>query len=101
MHDRAGYYICWGCLVWVPSVYVSHSAYLVNHSPAWSVWAAGAIFAAGFASVWINYDADRHRALCRATDGNCTLWGEPAKVIRASYLTENVRVAPPTVVAPV
>lgn len=18
MHDRAGYYICWGCLVWVP-----------------------------------------------------------------------------------
>ena len=20
-HDRAGYYICWGCLVWVPAVY--------------------------------------------------------------------------------
>jgi len=19
-HDRAGYYICWGCLVWVPAV---------------------------------------------------------------------------------
>ncbi|GMN62672.1 hypothetical protein TIFTF001_031750 [Ficus carica] len=30
-HDRAGYYICWGCLVWVPSVYTSPGMYLVNH----------------------------------------------------------------------
>jgi 7-dehydrocholesterol reductase len=31
MHDRAGYYICWGCLVWVPSIYTSPTLYLVNH----------------------------------------------------------------------
>ncbi|KAH9667881.1 7-dehydrocholesterol reductase [Citrus sinensis] len=30
-HDRAGFYICWGCLVWVPSVYTSPGMYLVNH----------------------------------------------------------------------
>ncbi|KAI3841826.1 hypothetical protein MKX03_032163 [Papaver bracteatum] len=30
-HDRAGFYICWGCLVWVPSNYTSPGAYLVNH----------------------------------------------------------------------
>ena len=28
MHDRAGYYICWGCLVWVPSVYTSPALFL-------------------------------------------------------------------------
>lgn len=27
----AGFYICWGCLVWVPSVYTSPGMYLVNH----------------------------------------------------------------------
>lgn len=30
-HDRAGYYICWGCLVWLPTVYTSHSFYLATH----------------------------------------------------------------------
>ncbi|KAI7754265.1 hypothetical protein M8C21_033542 [Ambrosia artemisiifolia] len=30
-HDRAGFYICWGCLVWVPSIYTSPGMYLVNH----------------------------------------------------------------------
>lgn len=27
----AGFYICWGCLVWVPSIYTSPGMYLVNH----------------------------------------------------------------------
>jgi 7-dehydrocholesterol reductase len=27
--DRAGYYICWGCLVWVPAFYTYSSYYLV------------------------------------------------------------------------
>lgn len=27
----AGFYIVWGCLVWVPSVYTSPALYLVNH----------------------------------------------------------------------
>ena len=32
-HDfpPAGFYICWGCLVWVPSIYTSPGMYLVNH----------------------------------------------------------------------
>lgn len=29
--DRAGYYICWGCLVWVPAFYTYSSFYLVAH----------------------------------------------------------------------
>jgi 7-dehydrocholesterol reductase len=31
MHDRAGYYLCWGCLVWVPSVYTSQAMFLVKN----------------------------------------------------------------------
>lgn len=29
--DRAGYYICWGCLVWVPAFYTYSSHYLVAY----------------------------------------------------------------------
>jgi 7-dehydrocholesterol reductase len=29
-HDRAGYYICYGCLVYLPVVYTSQVPYLVN-----------------------------------------------------------------------
>ncbi|KAI3964904.1 hypothetical protein MKW92_043563 [Papaver armeniacum] len=25
------YHTCWGCLVWVPSIYTSPGMYLVNH----------------------------------------------------------------------
>ena len=24
-HDRAGYYLCWGCLNWVPAIYTSQA----------------------------------------------------------------------------
>jgi hypothetical protein len=29
--DKAGYYICWGCLVFVPGFYASPTLYLVSH----------------------------------------------------------------------
>ncbi len=31
MHDRAGFYLCWGCLVFLPCVYTSHSLFLVRN----------------------------------------------------------------------
>ena len=27
----AGYYLCWGCMVWVPCIYTSPAMYLVHH----------------------------------------------------------------------
>jgi len=60
-HDRAGYYLCWGCLVWVPAVYTSPALFLVSHPVRWGAPAAAAIAAAGAASIYINYDSDRQR----------------------------------------
>jgi 7-dehydrocholesterol reductase len=47
MHDRAGYYLCWGCLVWVPSVYTSQAMYLVRNPISLGSPLALTIFAAG------------------------------------------------------
>jgi len=87
-HDRAGFYICWGCMVWVPSVYTSSSHFTVHH-PGTIPWSCAAgIFALGVALVYINYDSDRQRQYFRQMDGNCLIWGKAPEIIRAKYKTE-------------
>lgn len=88
MHDRAGFYICWGCLVWVPCVYTSPSMYLVLHPIHLNIWLAVSIFILGAISILINYSADRQRQLVRATNGNCKIWGKKPVITIATYKTE-------------
>ncbi len=78
---------CWGCLVWVPSVYTSHTLYLTNHPNQLGLPLAIAIFTIGILSVLINYDADRQKELVRNTNGNCTIWGRKPVTILANYQT--------------
>ncbi|KAG6764967.1 hypothetical protein POTOM_028981 [Populus tomentosa] len=86
-HDRAGFYICWGCLVWVPSVYTSPGMYLVNHPVNLGLQLALYILAAGVLSIYVNYDCDRQRQEFRRTDGKCLVWGKAPSKIVASYTT--------------
>lgn len=86
-HDRAGFYICWGCLVWVPSIYTSPGMYLVNHPVHLGTKLAIAILVAGILCIYINYDCDRQRQEFRRTNGKCTIWGKAPSKIVASYTT--------------
>jgi 7-dehydrocholesterol reductase len=86
--DRAGFYICWGCLVWVFAIYTSPVMFMVKHPVVLSAPVAILIFVLGFASIWINYWADKQRQDVRATDGKTTIWGSAPKLIQASYTTE-------------
>jgi 7-dehydrocholesterol reductase len=88
MHDRAGFYICWGCLVWVPSVYTSVTLYLVNHPKDLGLPLAALLFVLGSAAVIINYLADAQRQRVRATGGQTTVWGRPPEVILGHYTTK-------------
>ncbi len=89
MHDRAGFMICWGCLVWVPCVYTSPALYLVHHPIQMSTLAAGAVFVAGVFAILINYLADRQRQQVRAKNGKCLVWGSPPSLIEAVYTTQS------------
>jgi 7-dehydrocholesterol reductase len=85
-HDRAGYYICWGCLVWVPAVYTSAAFYLTGSGPPLSTGLAVLIFVAGLTCIYINYDSDRQRYVFRQSNGQCTIWGRcPPNHIVATY----------------
>jgi 7-dehydrocholesterol reductase len=88
-HDRAGYYICWGCLVWVPSMYTIHTYFLVEHPILLSVPVATFFLLAGFYCVWVNYDCDNQRQLFRASGGKMKIWGSDAEYIEADYLTDD------------
>jgi 7-dehydrocholesterol reductase len=88
MHDRAGFYICWGCLVWVPCVYTSSTLYLVDHPNVLGLPVAALIFALGVLSISINYLADRQRQQVRATNGRTTVWGKPPVLVDAPYVNE-------------
>lgn len=87
MHDRAGYYICWGCLVWIPGIYASPTMYLVNHPNDLNPYLASAIFVIGAASILINFWADKQRQIVRSTQGQCTIWGKTPVVTYANFTT--------------
>lgn len=87
MHDRFGYYICWGVLVWVPSAYEIPFLYLVDHPIQWPIPVAAAMVIFGILSIWINYNADEQRQRVRATNGKTKIWGKEPEIIRAEYTT--------------
>lgn len=89
MHDRAGFMICWGCLVWLPCIYTSPTLYLVNHPNHLGTFWATAIFAAGAGSIIINYLADRQRQQVRAKNGACLVWRSKPSLIHATYQTQS------------
>jgi len=88
MHDRAGFYICWGCLSWLPCIYTSPTQYLVHHPIHLGNTLATGIFMAGATCVIINYLADRQRQVVRAKNGNCTVWLRRPHLIEATYTTD-------------
>lgn len=88
MHDRAGFYICWGVLSWIPCVYTSPALYLVHHPHHLGLPLALTFLVLGTASIIINYLADRQRQLVRAKNGHCKVWGKQPRLTVAHYVTE-------------
>lgn len=86
-HDRAGYYLCWGCLNWVVCIYTSQPMYLVKHPVQLSQPLAVFITVAGAAMIYINWEADVQRQVFRESDGQVSIWGRKPQYIIAKYTT--------------
>lgn len=83
--DRAGYYICWGCICFLSLMYPLTSLYMVENSPDSSALQAVLVFFTGVVMIGLNYWTDYQRQVVRATNGKCVIWGSPPKLIKASY----------------
>ena len=89
MYDRAGFYICWGCMVWLPCIYTSPTMYLVHYPNDLGLILSLLIIICGAMSIMINYLADRQRQLVRRTSGACKIWGKEPRTIQATYKTDS------------
>lgn len=74
-------------MTWLPMVYTSPSAFLVEHPVHLGAGLTAAFLLLGCLSIFVNYDADRQRQHVRQTDGKCLVWGRPPHLIRATYST--------------
>lgn len=85
MHDRFGFYICWGVCAWLPIVYTIHGLYLVDHPIALSWYTVLPLVGFGLLSIRVNYAADEQRQRVRATKGDTQIWGRTPQLIKAKY----------------
>eukprot|EP00759_Apiculatamorpha_spiralis_P030535 PhF_6_TR32179/c0_g1_i1/m.47764/K00213/DHCR7; 7-dehydrocholesterol reductase len=91
MHDRAGFYLCWGCINWVPCLYANVSIFMAwaPHTEDMSSTLAIATFAFGVVQLFLNYHSDLQRQQFRAADGNYTILGRKAQYLTATFKTED------------
>jgi 7-dehydrocholesterol reductase len=85
-HDRAGFYICWGCLAYIPALYwlssvVASPVLFAEETHGLGAGASLACFVVGVASITILDAIDRAKTRVRA-DKHCTVWGK-----KATYIT--------------
>jgi 7-dehydrocholesterol reductase len=87
MHDRFGYYICWGVMAWVPAVYPLAAQYLVLRASDLPWTLAAGIFLFGVGAIALMYSADAQRQRVRASGGRSRVWGRQPELIHAAYAT--------------
>eukprot|EP01126_Amoeba_proteus_P018364 TRINITY_DN1932_c0_g1_i2.p1 TRINITY_DN1932_c0_g1~~TRINITY_DN1932_c0_g1_i2.p1 ORF type:complete len:447 (-),score=43.18 TRINITY_DN1932_c0_g1_i2:109-1449(-) len=87
MHDRFGYYLCWGCLCWIPGYYTSPGVWLAYHPITIPTWGCVLIVFFGLLGTLVNYLADLQRQEVRKHAGNCMVWGKKAEVVNVEYVT--------------
>ena len=88
MQDCAGFYLCWGCLVWVPTVYTITSTFIcLNPYMDADKEKMIIVFCIGVLGIFINYSIDAQRGYIRSKNGKVTIWGEKATFIRTEYKT--------------
>jgi len=88
-HDRAGFYLVWGCMVWLPAVYTAPTFYLTERPVVLGTFTALMYLFLGLMCIYVNWDSDRQRVWFRTTQGQAKIWGRMPEVIKAEYDTDD------------
>ena len=83
--DRAGYYIVWGVLVWVPAIYTLTAHYLVLHPVQIGPVFSSVLIVIALLGFYSKTNMNRQRINVREHDGDYKIWGHKAEIIRAKY----------------
>lgn len=86
-HDHFGFYLAWGSAVWLPTMYTLQTQYLARNPVQLHPAVAAAILLMGIGGYALFRSVNNQKYLVRRTNGDCKIWGKPAKYMRASYIT--------------
>lgn len=87
--DRGGYYICWGCLVFIPSFYTFTVYYLINVHPNLDIHNAIFILGSGLLFTYMNYDVDAQKELFKKNKEKTIINNKPVKFLTVKYFKNN------------
>lgn len=88
-HDHFGFYLGWGCMAAVPSIYTIQCQYLARYPADLSPFKATAVLVLGLGGYIIFRSANRQKDAIRSTNGRCSIWGRQPEYLRCSYKTED------------
>lgn len=94
VHDRCGYYICYGCIAFLPLVYINPVYYQVYHDGLTNLPVLTVICLVGLLSVYFNYavDAEKQRLKsAAATSGGGSGNNDCAKAVRSLSTATTIR----------
>jgi 7-dehydrocholesterol reductase len=88
-HDHFGYYLGFGSVAILPTVYTIQAQYLGRYPVDLPTSQVIGILAVGLVGYIIFRGANDQKDVVRMTGGKCNVWGKPAEFIRAGYKTSN------------
>ncbi|KAJ5828071.1 uncharacterized protein N7525_006324 [Penicillium rubens] len=88
-HDHYGFYLAWGCLTWVPSMYTLQTQFLGLYPTSASPVFLILIFSIGIAGYALFRSVNDQKDRVRRSDGKALVWGKPAEFIVAKYKTSD------------
>lgn len=80
-HEKFGWMLCWGDLVWLPFIYTLPAQYLVNHTHELPTWGIVAIVVLNLVGYAIFRGANIQKHYFRRNPDR-PVWGRPAEYIR-------------------
>lgn len=86
-HDHFGFYLAWGSLVWLPTMYTIQSQYLGIYPTTPPLAYLAAVFGLGLGGYALFRSANNQKDQVRRSKGTCLVWGKPATYILAKYRT--------------
>jgi len=86
-HDHFGFYLGWGSIVWLPTMYTIQAQWLVHNPVSLPPLVAAGILATGLGGYFIFRSVNHQKDIVRQTTGKCLIWGRPAGVLKCIYET--------------